>query len=167
MKGAQVGKCGTTTKSINKPSEMSEKIQDLTLPLSAIQRLIKDALPANAIAKNDAKLGISKAASVFILFLTSGEFEIHSHQTILKRKLLAATDITSAKNQKTITADHVLNALKDIEFDHMIPELEAQLANYRKIMRDRKDRKSTNNEAGNAEKAAEEEADDDIEIIDD
>lgn len=82
-------------------------------------------------------------------------------------KLLAATDITSAKNQKTITADHVLNALKDIEFDHMIPELEAQLANYRKIMRDRKDRKSTNNEAGNAEKAAEEEADDDIEIIDD
>lgn len=49
----------------------------------------------------------------------------------------------------------------------MIPELEAQLANYRKIMRDKKDRKSTNNEAGNTEKAAEEEADDDIEIIDD
>lgn len=46
----------------------------------------------------------------------------------------------------------------------MIPELEAQLANYRKIMKEKKDRKSTNNEA---EKVAEEDADDDIEVIDD
>lgn len=52
---------------------MSEKINDLTLPLAIIQRLIKDALPPNAIAKNEAKLGISRAASVFILFLTSGK----------------------------------------------------------------------------------------------
>jgi hypothetical protein len=69
-----------------------------------------------------------------------------------------------------MTADHVLNALKDIEFDHFVPELEQQLANYRKIMKDRKERKSTANEAGNTEKATEEEeeeADDDIEIIDD
>lgn len=46
----------------------------------------------------------------------------------------------------------------------MIPELEAQLANYRKIMKEKKDRKSTNNEA---EKVTEEEADDDVEVIDD
>lgn len=65
-----------------------------------------------------------------------------------------------------MTADHVLNALKDIEFEHMIPELEAQLANYRKIMKNKKDRKSLT-DAGGAEKAVEEDADDDIEIIDD
>lgn len=52
---------------------MMEKIQDLTLPLAVIQRLIKEALPPNAIAKNEAKLGISRAASVFVLFLTSGK----------------------------------------------------------------------------------------------
>lgn len=52
---------------------MSDKINDLTLPLSNIMRLIKEALPSNAIAKNEAKLGISRAASVFILFLTSGK----------------------------------------------------------------------------------------------
>ena len=56
---------------------MAEKItatSDLTLPLAVIQRLIKEALPPNAIAKNEAKLGVAKAASVFILFLTSGIF---------------------------------------------------------------------------------------------
>lgn len=51
---------------------MAEKITELTLPLSIVQRLIKEALPPNAIAKNEAKLGVAKAASVFILFLTSG-----------------------------------------------------------------------------------------------
>lgn len=62
-----------------------------------------------------------------------------------------------------MTADHVLGALKNIEFDHLVPELEAQLANYRKIMKEKKDRKST----GNTEKATEEEMDEEIEVIDD
>lgn len=51
-----------------------QKISELTLPLAVIQRLIKDALPPNAIAKNEAKLGIAKVASVFVLFLTSGKY---------------------------------------------------------------------------------------------
>lgn len=54
-----------------------QKISELTLPLAVIQRLIKEALPSNAIAKNEAKLGVAKAASVFILFLTSGKRKIH------------------------------------------------------------------------------------------
>lgn len=64
-----------------------------------------------------------------------------------------------------MTADHVLAALKDIEFDHLIPELQASLENYRQIMKNKKDRKST----GNAEKATEEEIEDggDVEMIDD
>lgn len=74
----------------------------------------------------------------------------------------AATDITSAKNQKTMTADHVLAAMKEIEMDFLLPELESQLANYRKIMKDKKHRKFVND----AEKATEEDLDDDVEIID-
>ena len=49
-----------------------DKISDLQLPLSVVQRLIKEALPNNAVTKQDAKLSIARAASVFILFLTSG-----------------------------------------------------------------------------------------------
>lgn len=46
-----------------------------------------------------------------------------------------------------MTATHVFKALKDIEFDSFIPELEIQLDNYRKR---KKDRKSAN-DAANAE----------------
>lgn len=53
-----------------------EKIADLQLPVAVINRIIKEALPNGAIAKNDAKLAIARAASVFVLFLTSGKLEI-------------------------------------------------------------------------------------------
>jgi hypothetical protein len=59
-----------------------------------------------------------------------------------------------------MTADHVLAAMKDIEFEHLIPELTASLENYRQIMKNKKDRKST----GNAEKATEEDTDD-VEMV--
>lgn len=65
-----------------------------------------------------------------------------------------------------MTADHVLAALKEIEFENLIPEMEGQLANYRKIMKDKKERKSLN-DAKNTEKATEEDLEDDLEVIDD
>lgn len=65
-----------------------------------------------------------------------------------------------------MTADHVLNALKEIEFESMIPELESALTGYRKIMADKKNRKSLNSEAATG-KATEEEVDDEMEVIDD
>jgi hypothetical protein len=59
-----------------------------------------------------------------------------------------------------MTADHVLAAMKDIEFEHMLPDLEASLENYRQIIKNKKERKSM----GNVEKAAEEETDD-VEMV--
>lgn len=50
-----------------------EKIQDLQLPLSVVARIIKEALPPGAVAKQEAKLAIARSASVFVLFLTSGK----------------------------------------------------------------------------------------------
>lgn len=64
-----------------------------------------------------------------------------------------------------MTADHVLAAMKEIEMEFLVPELEAQLANYRKIMKEKKDRKSIT-DVGSTEKATEDDLDDDIEIID-
>lgn len=52
---------------------MADKIEDLNLPMAVISRLIKDALPPGAMAKQEAKLAIARAASVFVLFLTSGK----------------------------------------------------------------------------------------------
>ena len=58
-----------------------------------------------------------------------------------------------------MSAEHVFAALKEIEFDHLIPELEVALAKFRKTMKEKKDRKSLND--GGTEKATEEDADDD------
>lgn len=66
-----------------------------------------------------------------------------------------------------MTADHVLAAMKEIEMEMLVPELESQLANFRKIMKEKKDRKSVTDLSGNAEKVTEEDLDDDIEIIGD
>lgn len=54
----------------------SENFADLQLPVASVARLIKEALPENAVAKQEAKLAIARAASVFVLFLTTGEFQM-------------------------------------------------------------------------------------------
>jgi hypothetical protein len=64
-------------------------------------------------------------------------------------------------------AGHVFSALKDIEFENFIPELEKSLENYRKVMKNKKDRKSmTDSSANNTEKPTEDD-DDDVELIED
>lgn len=50
-----------------------EKMNDLQLPMTCVTRLIKESLPENVQVKNEAKAAIAKSASVFVLFLTSGE----------------------------------------------------------------------------------------------
>lgn len=60
-----------------------------------------------------------------------------------------------------MTATHVFKALKEIEFESFVPELEIQLENYRKR---KKDRKSVN-DAANAENNEEE--DGEAEPVDD
>lgn len=67
---------------------------------------------------------------------------------------------------KQCLSNFPFQALKEIEFEHLVPELDAQLANYRKIMKSKKDRKSINE--ANTEKITEdvEEVDDDVEIMD-
>lgn len=85
---------------------------------------------------------------------------------MIKAQITAATDITSSKNQKTMTADHVLAAMKEIEMEFLVPELENQLANYRKIMKEKKDRKSLTDVGSTTEKPTEDDLDDEVEIID-
>jgi DNA polymerase epsilon subunit 3 len=118
------------------------KVQDLQLPLAVINRIVKDALPPGAITKNEAKLALARAASVFILYLTSGALiNIKCRSIGILWWFLATSDVCATANQKTISANHVMSALKEIEFDFFIPELEKQLENYRKCMKERKEKK--------------------------
>lgn len=50
---------------------MAERPEDLNLPNAVVARIIKEALPTGINVGKDARIAISKAASVFVLYATS------------------------------------------------------------------------------------------------
>lgn len=89
---------------------MVEKIEDINLPASIVGRLIKDALPPGASVSKEARNALTRASSVFILFLTS-----------------SSTEAAHEKKHKTISAQHVLTALQEIDFENFVEPLKQQL----------------------------------------
>ncbi|KAI8750649.1 DNA polymerase epsilon subunit 3 [Biomphalaria glabrata] len=86
---------------------MAERPEDLNLPNAVVSRIIKDAIPEGVNVSKEARLAISKAASVFVLYATSC-----SNNFAIKNK------------RKTITAQDVLNAMEDMEFEQFIEPLQ-------------------------------------------
>ncbi|XP_052787838.1 DNA polymerase epsilon subunit 3-like [Mya arenaria] len=103
---------------------MAERPEDLNLPNAVITRIIKDAIPDGVNVSKEARLAISKAASVFVLYATSC-----SNNFALKAK------------RKTITAKDVLDALEDMEFDQFVDPLKECLDAYKKNQQGKKDQK--------------------------
>lgn len=102
---------------------MVERIEDLNLPNAVITRLIKEGLPDSANVSKEARAAIARAASVFVIFLTSTS-------TALARK----------QNHKTITATNILDALKQLEFESFVEPLTKDLEAYRKVVKDKKEK---------------------------
>lgn len=89
---------------------MAERPEDLNLPIAAVQRLIKEALPDGVIVSKEARHTISRASSVFVLYLTTCAV---AHANKCKRKTLAVNDIIAACG--------------DMEFDSFVPSLNEAL----------------------------------------
>ncbi|XP_065364312.1 DNA polymerase epsilon subunit 3 [Calliphora vicina] len=102
---------------------MVERIEDLNLPNAVITRLIKEGLPDSANVSKEARAAIARAASVFVIFLTS-----------------TSTSLARKQNHKTITATNILDALKQLEFESFVEPLTKDLESYRKIVKDKKDK---------------------------
>lgn len=119
---------------------MVERIEDLNLPNAVITRLIKEGLPDNANVSKEARAAIARAASVFVIFLTSTS-------TALARK----------QNHKTITATNILDGLKDLEFESFIEPLTKDLEAYRKIVKDKKEKNKKDANPAETEKEPESE----------
>ncbi|KKZ65643.1 hypothetical protein EMCG_08551 [[Emmonsia] crescens] len=115
-----------TTGSGTDPVETGVNVEDYLLPRTLTQRLAKAALPPNTSIQKDALLAISKAATVFVSYLSS-----HANEETEK---------------KTVTPQDVFAALSQIEFDAFLPRLERELAVYTEATaqkrRGKKDRKS-------------------------
>ncbi|XP_005192041.1 DNA polymerase epsilon subunit 3 [Musca domestica] len=119
---------------------MVERIEDLNLPNAVITRLLKDALPDGANVSKEARSAIARAASVFVIFLTS-----------------TSTSLARKQNHKTITATNILDALKQLEFESFIDPLTKDLEAYRKVVKDKKDKakKDTSGTENGTEKESE------------
>lgn len=112
---------------------MAERPEDLNLPNAVITRIIKDAIPDGVNVSKEARLAISKAASVFVLYATSC-----SNNFALKAK------------RKTITAKDVLDALEDMEFDQFVDPLKQCLEAFKKNQQGKKDQKKKEKEMSNS-----------------
>ena len=50
---------------------MAEKLEDLNLPNAVVTRIVREALPDGVTVAKEARAAVAKAASIFILYLTS------------------------------------------------------------------------------------------------
>lgn len=89
---------------------MAEKLEDLNLPGATVARIIKEALPDQVAVGKDARAALSRAASVFVLFLTS-----------------QASQEAQREKRKTLLGQDVIKALEELEFDDFIEPLQAVL----------------------------------------
>ncbi|CAD7078539.1 unnamed protein product [Hermetia illucens] len=105
---------------------MVERIEDLNLPAAVVARLIKEALPPSANVSKEARAAIARAASVFVIYLTA-----------------SSTAVARKKNHKAITAQHILEALDQLEFESFVAPLNEDLENYRKVIKEKKDSKAS------------------------
>ncbi|KAK3932096.1 DNA polymerase epsilon subunit 3 [Frankliniella fusca] len=101
---------------------MAERVEDLNLPNAVVSRLIKDSLPDGVNVSKEARLALAKAASIFVLFLTS-----------------ASNNVATKNNRKTISAQDVMLALQDTDFEGFIEPLRECLDNFKKAQKEKKD----------------------------
>lgn len=100
---------------------MAEKLEDLNLPQTVVARIVKEALPEGVSISKEARTGLAKAASVFVLYVTS-----------------ATTNIVKNKKRKALTGQDVLDAMRDIEFDKFVAPLTEALEHYKQMASARK-----------------------------
>lgn len=128
---------------------MVERIQDLNLPTAVVSRLIKEVLPDEINVSKEFRIAIARAASVFIIYLSS-----------------VATAEAKKHNLKTMNVQHVFDALEEIEFESFVEPLKETLEVYRKTVKEKKDNKIQKKDAPAADKKANDE-DEAISINDD
>lgn len=87
---------------------MVERVEDMLLPNAVVQRIIKEALPTGINVGKEARETISRAATIFVLYLTSTA----RHQLHLRNQ------------KKTLTPADVSHALQIMEMENFVEPLQ-------------------------------------------
>ncbi|XP_045626300.1 DNA polymerase epsilon subunit 3 [Procambarus clarkii] len=113
---------------------MAERPEDLNLPNAVITRIIKDTLPEGISVAKEARSAIAKAASVFVLYTTS-----------------TANSLAQKNKKKTVSAQDVFTAMKEMEFEKFIESLQESLEVHKKSQQSKKEQKEAKAKAKKAE----------------
>jgi DNA polymerase epsilon subunit 3 len=97
--------------------------KEIDLPAPALNKLLKIAVP-DAVASKDAKLALSKAAGIFIMYITS-----------------CCNDIAKESKRSTVQPQDVLAALKELGFDLFIPQMQALLEEQKEVTQKRREQR--------------------------
>lgn len=102
---------------------MVERIEELNLPNAVVTRLIKEALPEGVNISKEARAAMTRAAAVYVIYLTS-----------------TCTKLAHNQNHKTINYTNIYEALTQLELEHFIEPLSQDLEVYRKAVKDKKNK---------------------------
>lgn len=89
-------------------------------PLACVRRLLKNSLPTCNVGK-DASSAFARACGIFVIYLTA-----------------CANDFARESKRQTITANDILAAVTELEFDEFTPQLKAFLEQHRAEERKKK-----------------------------
>ena len=89
---------------------MATADKDFELPSASINRILKSRLPEGVLASKEAKQAIGKAAGVFVLYVTT-----------------TANDFCRESRRQTISAQDVLDAMQELDFEEFIQPLKVAL----------------------------------------
>ncbi|XP_037082120.1 LOW QUALITY PROTEIN: DNA polymerase epsilon subunit 3-like [Pollicipes pollicipes] len=126
---------------------MAERPEDLNLPAAVVARLMKDALPEGCSVSKEARQSVCRAASVFVLYLTSQSNTIVS---------------MARSKRKTVSGADVISALSEMDFEEFADPLKEALEDHKSRQKTKKlskKRKADESGAGDADDAAEKPAD--------
>eukprot|EP00546_Thalassionema_frauenfeldii_P011388 CAMPEP_0178920080 /NCGR_PEP_ID=MMETSP0786-20121207/14802_1 /TAXON_ID=186022 /ORGANISM="Thalassionema frauenfeldii, Strain CCMP 1798" /LENGTH=198 /DNA_ID=CAMNT_0020594099 /DNA_START=17 /DNA_END=613 /DNA_ORIENTATION=- len=94
-------------------------------PLACVRRILKNALPSSTNVGKDASSAFCRACGIFCIYLTA-----------------CANDIAREHKRQTITANDVLAAVQELDFDEFTPQLKTFLESYRTAEKNKRDAKA-------------------------
>ncbi len=97
-----------------KPSSGSGSSSEFEPPLACVRRMLKNTLPSNTNVGKDASFAFSRACGIFIVYLTA-----------------CANDFARENKRQTITANDILAAVKELDFDEFSPQLTSFIEQHR------------------------------------
>jgi len=95
-------------------------------PLACVRRLLKNTLPSSTNVGKDASSAFARACGIFVIYLTA-----------------CANDFARENKRQTITANDILAAVKEVDFDEFTPKLTTFIDRHRKSEKAKRERKKS------------------------